>query len=133
MSTVKMPRLSSFRIALLVTLVFLVLRGIRPDFMEMMELKAFDLQFLYRGAQRPGPEVVLVAVDEKSLDELGRWPWPRTRIAELLAVLDRSQARAVGFDLVFPEPDEHSQKRLVASLKERVFRQGREDPELSRL
>lgn len=128
-----MPRLNAFRIALLVTLAFLALRWARPSFMELMELKALDLQFLYRGAQRPGEELALVAIDEKSLDELGRWPWPRTRIAGLLDVLARGGVKAIGLDIVFPEPDEHSQRKLVASLKERVFQGRRDDPELLNL
>ena len=45
--------------------------------LDLVELKSYDLRFLSRGAVEPAPEVVIAAIDEKSLDEEGRWPWPR--------------------------------------------------------
>ena len=49
------------------------------------------------------PDIVIVAIDDTSIDALGRWPWRRAVHA---ALLDRLQgARAVGLDLIFAEPD----------------------------
>lgn len=49
------------------------------------------------------PDIVIVAIDDSSIDALGRWPWRRAVHA---ALLDRLQgARAVGLDLIFAEPD----------------------------
>jgi adenylate cyclase len=54
----------------------------------------------------PDPRVVIVAIDENSLADWGRWPWPRQRIAELLDALFEQQGVAVvGFDMVFAESD----------------------------
>ncbi len=51
--------------------------------------------------------VVIVDIDEKSLAEQGRWPWPRDRVAELVDELfDRQGVLALGLDMVFAEPDE---------------------------
>lgn len=51
--------------------------------------------------------VVIVDIDEKSLAEEGRWPWPRDRVAQLVQQLfDRQQVALLGFDTVFAEPDE---------------------------
>jgi adenylate cyclase len=59
--------------------------------------------------QTPPPahsgRVVVVAVDEASLDAHGQWPWPRDVLANLVAALARAGAAAVAFDLLFPEPD----------------------------
>jgi adenylate cyclase len=50
--------------------------------------------------------VVIVDIDEASLAEQGRWPWPRDRVARLATELfERQQAAVVGFDLLFAEPD----------------------------
>lgn len=46
---------------------------------------------------------VLVDIDEKSLKEIGPWPWPRERMAQLVSALDREQAGLKLFDVVFPE------------------------------
>src|SRR5688572_26994189 len=57
----------------------------------------------------PDPEVILVAIDERSLDamaaEHGRYPWPRSVHAQLLEQLARAGARAVVFDVMFTDPD----------------------------
>lgn len=64
--------------------------------------------------QRWGPRtyqtapVRVVVIDDESLARLGQWPWPRTRIAELVSHLKDSGAAAVGFDVVFAEPDRTS-------------------------
>jgi adenylate cyclase len=50
--------------------------------------------------------IVILDIDERSLAEEGRWPWPRSRLALLLdRLLDEYKVRAVGFDVVFAEPD----------------------------
>lgn len=55
----------------------------------------------------PVTDIVIVDIDEASLTEIGRWPWPRTKLAQLLdEVLGRQRAVAVGLDLVFAEPDD---------------------------
>ena len=69
--------------------------------------RALDDARLRTFASESAPrQIVLVDIDERSLVELGRWPWRRDRIATLLDELfDRQGAAAVGFDLVFAEPD----------------------------
>ncbi|MEX0605306.1 MAG: CHASE2 domain-containing protein [Marinobacter sp.] len=49
-------------------------------------------------------EVVLIAIDDKSLERLGRWPWSRAIHAELIRKLDQSGARTIVYDVLFPEP-----------------------------
>ncbi|MEY2634054.1 MAG: hypothetical protein RIR00_2708 [Pseudomonadota bacterium] len=49
--------------------------------------------------------VRIVDIDEESLQRLGQWPWPRTRLAELVQRLRAAGTAAVGFDVVFAEPD----------------------------
>lgn len=85
-----------------------------------MELKVFDLRFLYRGVKNPGNEIIIATIDEKSLDELGRWPWPRSIMAQLVKKLHSFQVRTIGFDIVFPEPDENSQLISVHTIKKKV-------------
>lgn len=55
---------------------------------------------------RPAPEdIVIIAIDEATLREFGRWPWSRQVHARLLRVLNEEQPRAVAFDIIFAEPD----------------------------
>jgi len=56
--------------------------------------------------ERTDPRVVIVAIDENSLADWGRWPWPRQRMAELVdALFDEQGVSVVGLDMVFAEPD----------------------------
>jgi diguanylate cyclase (GGDEF)-like protein/PAS domain S-box-containing protein len=59
-----------------------------------------------RLSHRPASaDIVIVAIDERSLHSLGRWPWSRRTHAELIGVLSRAGARAIGLDVIFAEPD----------------------------
>jgi adenylate cyclase len=70
-----------------------------------LEYKSVDLRFRLRGPRTPHPDVTVVAVDEKSIAELGRWPWPRNVHARLIDILTQAEAKAIAFDILFPEPD----------------------------
>ena len=58
--------------------------------------------------------VVIVTVDERSLDRHGQWPWPRTLLARLVGSILDAGAAAVGIDLLMPEPDRLSPPGLPA-------------------
>lgn len=62
----------------------------------------YNLAFRFRGPVKPSGDIVIAAIDEKTLDKLGRWPLERSRYAELLDALP--DARAVGFTIIMTEP-----------------------------
>ena len=112
----KILSVSPLKIAVLVILIALVLFFVDAPFLRFMELKALDLRMVSRGAMPSGGETIIVTIDERSLSELGRWPWPRTTIAKLVDALKGYGAKAVGFDIVFAEPDDNSSLKTVAEL-----------------
>lgn len=69
---------------------------------EGAERGIYDAWFGLRGTEDPGDQIVIVAIDEKSVERLGPLAWPREVHAALLERL--SGARVVGFDLVFDLP-----------------------------
>jgi adenylate cyclase len=66
-----------------------------------------DQMMEWRGARPSDPRVVVCLIDGESIDRYGRWPWPRTRIAELVDALSAAGARVVALDLVFSEPSRY--------------------------
>jgi adenylate cyclase len=56
----------------------------------------------------PGLPLRIIDIDEESLKKVGQWPWPRTLLADLARKLVGNGAAAIGFDMVFPEPDRMS-------------------------
>ncbi|OGQ60280.1 MAG: hypothetical protein A3J24_06770 [Deltaproteobacteria bacterium RIFCSPLOWO2_02_FULL_53_8] len=110
---------AGWKIGLLATIIGLLTYTFPNRFFDMIELKAYDLHFYSRGVVAPGSEVVIAAIDEKSLNAYGRWPWSRSRMAELLNSLKKSGAAVVAFDIVFPHEDESSGISAIRRLKER--------------
>ncbi|RYF63494.1 MAG: CHASE2 domain-containing protein, partial [Comamonadaceae bacterium] len=55
---------------------------------------------------RPGhPDIVLVTIDDRSVEAVGRWPWRRVLHAQLLSQISAQSPRAIGLDVLFHEPD----------------------------
>ena len=69
-----------------------------------------------RGEIKPSDNVVIVDIDEKSLKELGQWPWSRDKVATVLENLAGSDVGIVGLDIVFAEFDNSSPKRVLDKL-----------------
>ncbi len=96
-----------------------VLIGIRiadPGVVEGMRLKVFDLYQRIQPRDSTAQLVVNVDIDEKSLAEIGQWPWPRTVLADLVTRLSGMGAVVVAFDVMFPEPDRMSPASLAHRL-----------------
>jgi adenylate cyclase len=58
--------------------------------------------------------VTVVAIDQKSLREIGQWPWPRNVLARLVRIVQRAEPAAIGINILMPEPDALSPERLLA-------------------
>ncbi len=78
---------------------------------EVVELKALDhLVRRYAEPANADSNLVLLAIDESSLEAFGRWPWPRDRYGYVVRYLKQAGARAVVFDVMFFEPDENAEE-----------------------
>lgn len=121
--------LSGFKIALFITVVICVyfmmnaLSG-EPSFLNLLDKKWVDFIVKGRDTQPHTDNVVIATIDTKSVDNYGRWPWSRSRMAEMVEALnDHYKVSTIGFDIVFSEPVQDSgmavtdeYKNLFASL-----------------
>ena len=86
---------------------------IDPPLTQTLRNAVFDqYQRVHPRAYRAAP-VRIIDIDEDSLAKIGQWPWPRTRIAELVERLRNAGVAAVGFDVLFAEPDRTSPKAML--------------------
>src|SRR5512146_114460 len=77
---------------------FAALRVADPAPVEEIRVRTFDtFQRLDPRAKLPKPPVTIVDIDDQSLTELGQWPWPRTRIADMITNLTKLGAAVIAF------------------------------------
>jgi adenylate cyclase len=95
-------------LALLLLLALAALRIFDPLPMQELRVRVFDLFQVMQPREATERPVVIIDIDEQSLKTVGQWPWPRTRIADLISRLTQMGALVIAFDIVFAEPDRMS-------------------------
>ncbi len=100
-------------LALLLSLFFTWVYLFTPQTFYSLDNKLRDMMFVVRGELPKNDNVVIIDIDNKSLHEIGQWPWPRNKIAMLLDTLTQAGAGIIGLDMVFSEEDQSSPHRLA--------------------
>jgi len=134
----------SFLLSLSITIFALFLYvftfvGERPtpifEFIQRLELATLDTRFRYRPQRysHPDPRIVVIDIDQRAQEVLGRWPFSRTNFAKTLDVLHDDGAKVVGFDITFSKPDQSAApiRALWAELEARRKRGEPVDAKLS--
>jgi adenylate cyclase len=110
----------------LIPLVFALLHATRIlpiDVLQRLDDVIYDARLRATMPRTLDPRIVIVDIDEKSLAEIGRWPWARNRLAELMDELHgRQQVALVGFDIVFAEADESSGLKRLRQLAQQELK-----------
>src|SRR5436190_3596121 len=105
-------------ICLLLLLALVPLRILDPPPLEEIRLRTFDFYQTLRPRETTARPVTIVDIDESSLKEIGQWPWPRTIVADLVTRLTQLGAVAIGFDIIFAEPDRMSPGIAATSFRD---------------
>ena len=134
----------SFLLSLSITIFALLLYvltfvGERPtpifEFVQRLELATLDTRFRYRPLRfsHPDPRIVVVDIDQRAQEVLGRWPFSRTNFAHALDVLHDDGAKVVGFAITFSKADQSAApiRALWAELESRKNQGESVDPRLS--
>src|SRR6202521_761857 len=110
--------------------------GDRPtavfSFINRLELDALDFRFRVRPDRykHPDPRIIIVDIDQRSQEVLGRWPFSRTHFAHMLDALREDGAKVAAFDITFSKPDETAApiRELKRTVTERQKQGGQMDP-----
>jgi adenylate cyclase len=114
-----MQRIIRYALSLVLTLLFLLHVGevINIPILTSLENQAYDARLEITLPKDVDKQVVIVDIDEKSLDEIGQWPWNRNILAKISDVLfDYYQIKAIGYDIVFAEEDIDEGAKLLKSM-----------------
>ena len=97
--------------------VMLIVEFHRPEFVVRLDEGLRDAFVRWTADPAPENRLVVVDISEEALTEIGPWPWPRKQVVDLVEILlGTFGARAVGLDVVFPEPGDAQPDAQMASL-----------------
>ena len=106
--------------SIIMAILFGLVRIADPEVVQVLRLKYFDvLQKKYPRVTDGQTYSVIVDIDEKSLREIGQWPWPRTVLAELFEKSKSAGMLVLGLDVLFAEKDRTSPELISRDIKER--------------
>jgi adenylate cyclase len=105
--------------ALLIALLIGLMQWAKISPMRQIDAFFYD-SFIVLGSQPVAEQpVTLVNIDDNSLQEVGQWPWPRYKLAQLLEAIHAGKPAAVGIDVIFPEAD----RTALAALRQAYRRE----------
>ena len=104
-------------VAFLVSIIAGLIRVADPEIVEVLRLKYFDTLQKYTPRETKGKTYsVIVDIDEKSLEEIGQWPWSRNVLAELFKKSGEAGMLVLGLDVLFSEKDRTSPNLIAKDL-----------------
>ena len=113
------PNLRTARVRTIAAAILVALAAaLAFDLARFSPLQAAWFDAYERASPRPADTtpVTIVAIDDRSLARFGRWPWPRSRLAELVQRIAAFSPGAIGLDIVMPEPDPLSPEHALAAI-----------------
>ncbi len=112
-----LKRNPSFFLGLGITLIFLGLGFFRMGFLDTLELKFYDVMMNFRGDPQSPSDIVIVDIDNDSIEKLGRWPWPRSLLAKGITKINSGEPKVIGLNFILSEPEESAGLRELRSLE----------------
>ena len=110
----------------LIPLVFALMHAsgiLRIGVLQRLDDIIYDARLRATMPQTLDERIVIVDIDEKSLAEVGRWPWGRNKLADVVnELLDRQKVALLGFDVVFAEADDSSGLKRLKQLAQNEMR-----------
>ncbi len=88
-----------------ITVLFLVMNIVRIGFFDTLELKFYDIRMNMRTSPESESNIVMVDIDDDSIEKLGRWPWPRDIVAQGVEKISAGKPKVIGLNLILSEPE----------------------------
>lgn len=110
---------NGIKFGLLAAILVIVLTylGLFANLLQRLEYWALDYRFRLASKNIDASEIVIIAINDKSIQELGTWPWPRSYHARLIDFLNRAEARVIGLDMIFSTSTVEQDHQLAEAIK----------------
>ncbi len=110
-------------IAVVVTATFIYLSFTYLPFFESLEKVVYEIEMRLDTPRNPGEsKVAIVNIDDKSIAKLGKWPWPRHIIAEMIKILKDNGAKVIGLDIIFEEKEKNPGIQEIKKLHNEILK-----------
>ncbi len=113
----KQGLLIDFTIGLVLTLLITAFYFLKANFLETFEYKFYDIRSKLRQHSKPGDDIIIVAIDDNSIGNIGRWPWSRSIMAGLITEISKANPKVIGLNILFSEPEQANGLEEIRELK----------------
>jgi CHASE2 domain-containing sensor protein/predicted Ser/Thr protein kinase len=116
-----LKRFSGLILYVLITILVLSLFAGKYGFLEKLSVKMQDGMFNLRGKiETPPTDIIIVGIDDRSVDVVGKWPWQRDVLAQLVFAISEGAPRVLGLDIFLPEQVEEDTSGRTSLLAEYI-------------
>jgi CHASE2 domain-containing sensor protein/tRNA A-37 threonylcarbamoyl transferase component Bud32 len=103
-------------------IVFIWLSSMHIPFFESLEKIVYEIEMRLDAPHNPGEsKIAIVNIDDKSINKLGQWPWPRHIIAEMITILKNNGAKLIGLDMIFSEKEQNPGIKEIKNLYNEIL------------
>ena len=85
--------------------------------LEVLQSRIDDLKITSRSSKKTDVPVALIAIDDASIEEIGRWPWSRMTLAQISNEVLENGAKSIAYDILLSEPERENPKPIKFLVK----------------
>ncbi len=128
----RLPKLllSNWLMAAVLTAAMLLASLLSWQPLVVLENKTYDLRQRMRHT-KPRTPITIVAVDDQSILGLGRWPWPRSHMAELIDIISAGNPAMIGLNILYTEPERNPGLDEIRAIRKQIDQTGSIDGRLA--
>jgi CHASE2 domain-containing sensor protein/tRNA A-37 threonylcarbamoyl transferase component Bud32 len=120
-----LKKFSGLILYILITILVISLYGGKYGFLEKLSSNTQDGMFKLRGGiETPPAEIIIVGIDDRSTNQIGRWPWQRDLLAQLISAISQGSPKLIGLDIFLPEDIEEDTSGRTRILAQEIYAAG---------
>jgi len=120
-----LKKFSGLILYVLITILIISLYAGKYGFLERLTTQMQDEMFRLRGKiDAPPADVIIVGIDDRSVDHIGRWPWQRDLFAQLIFAISQGSPKVLGVDIFLPEQIDEDTSGRTSFLAEEIYAAG---------